>query len=212
MLFHLTILKSNKLQLQELRPPTMPFGLVFETANEGSLIMAKRKKPDKFRLGVHEATGNRLPSTSVNGLGEPASEGAGVLRGSAPRPRDRGRGRAANPATIRHRCRPRGVERRFRIRKGEFGGRLVAGAVERNGLDRWPGRQPWRLRRTTRGTAISNKLASLAGKVGTDDNRPSDAAEQVRKELNEQLDAQLAKLRLFLAEDLKKFNDLLGKK
>ncbi len=59
---------------------------------------------------------------------------------------------------------------------------------------------------------LNNKLASLAGDVGAGDNRPTDQAEQVRKELTEQTDAQLSKLRKVLNEDLPKFNELLGKK
>jgi Mg2+ and Co2+ transporter CorA len=59
---------------------------------------------------------------------------------------------------------------------------------------------------------VNNKLASLAGTVGAGDNRPTDQAEQVRKELTQQADAELTKLRQVLSGDLPKFNDLLGKK
>ena len=59
---------------------------------------------------------------------------------------------------------------------------------------------------------LNNKLASVAGTVGVGDNRPTDQAEQVRKELTQQIDEELAKLRRVLSEDLPKFNELLGKK
>jgi photosystem II stability/assembly factor-like uncharacterized protein len=59
---------------------------------------------------------------------------------------------------------------------------------------------------------LNNKLASLAGTVGAGDNRPTDQSEQVRKELTQQTDAELAKLRQLLSEDLPKFNELLSKK
>jgi hypothetical protein len=59
---------------------------------------------------------------------------------------------------------------------------------------------------------LNNKLASVAGTVGAGDNRPTDQAERVRKELTQQIDAELAKLRRVLSEDLPKFNELLSKK
>jgi photosystem II stability/assembly factor-like uncharacterized protein len=59
---------------------------------------------------------------------------------------------------------------------------------------------------------LNNKLASVAGAVGTGDGRPTDQAEQVRKELTRQADEELAKLRRMLSEDLPKFNELLSKK
>jgi hypothetical protein len=59
---------------------------------------------------------------------------------------------------------------------------------------------------------LNNKLASVAGAVGTGDNRPTDQAERVRKELTQQIDEELAKLRRLLSEDLPKFNELLSKK
>ena len=59
---------------------------------------------------------------------------------------------------------------------------------------------------------LNNKLASVAGTVGTGDNRPTDQAEQVRKELTQQIDEELAGLRRVLSEDLPKFNELLSKK
>jgi hypothetical protein len=59
---------------------------------------------------------------------------------------------------------------------------------------------------------LNNKLAALAGTVGAGDNRPTDAAIKLHKELTDQIDAELAKLRTALAEDLPKFNDLLREK
>ena len=59
---------------------------------------------------------------------------------------------------------------------------------------------------------LNNKLASVAGAVGFGDNRPTDQAEQVRKELTRQTDEELARLRRVLSEDLPKFNELLSKK
>jgi photosystem II stability/assembly factor-like uncharacterized protein len=59
---------------------------------------------------------------------------------------------------------------------------------------------------------LNNKLASVAGTVGMGDNRPTDQAERVRKELTLQIDEELAKLRRVLTEDLPKFNELLSKK
>jgi hypothetical protein len=59
---------------------------------------------------------------------------------------------------------------------------------------------------------LNNKLASVAGTAGMGDFRPTDQAEQVRKELTEQTDAELAKLRQVLTGDLPKFNELLSKK
>jgi hypothetical protein len=59
---------------------------------------------------------------------------------------------------------------------------------------------------------LNNKLAAVAGTVGAGDNRPTEAAVQLHKELTEQIDAELAKLRTALAEDLPKFNELLREK
>jgi len=59
---------------------------------------------------------------------------------------------------------------------------------------------------------LNNKMISLAGTVGAGDSRPTDQAEQVRKELIQQTDEELAKLRRVLSEDLPKFNELLSKK
>jgi photosystem II stability/assembly factor-like uncharacterized protein len=59
---------------------------------------------------------------------------------------------------------------------------------------------------------LNNKLAALAGTVGAGDNRPTDSAVELHKELTEQIDAELARLKTALAEDLPKFNDLLRAK
>ena len=59
---------------------------------------------------------------------------------------------------------------------------------------------------------LNNKLASVAGTVGMGDNRPTEQAEQVRRELTRQIDEELAKLRQVLSRDLPKFNELLSKK
>lgn len=59
---------------------------------------------------------------------------------------------------------------------------------------------------------LNNKLVSVAGTVGAGDNRPTDQAEHVRKELTEQADSELAKLKRILNEDVPKFNELLEKK
>ncbi len=59
---------------------------------------------------------------------------------------------------------------------------------------------------------LNNKLASLAGGVGIGDNRPTDQADLVRKELVEQTDVELAKFRDVMKKDLPKFNELLEKK
>jgi hypothetical protein len=59
---------------------------------------------------------------------------------------------------------------------------------------------------------LNNKLASLAGGVDAGDYRPTDQAEEVRKELTSQTDAQLAKLKKVLADDLPRFNRLLQSK
>jgi photosystem II stability/assembly factor-like uncharacterized protein len=59
---------------------------------------------------------------------------------------------------------------------------------------------------------LNNKLASVAGTAGMGDFRPTDQAEQVRKELTQQTDAELTRLRQVLSDDLPKFNELLSKK
>jgi hypothetical protein len=59
---------------------------------------------------------------------------------------------------------------------------------------------------------LNNRLAALAGTVGAGDNRPTDAAVQLNRELTEQIDAELSRLRKALSDDLPKFNDLLRSK
>jgi hypothetical protein len=56
---------------------------------------------------------------------------------------------------------------------------------------------------------LNNKLALLAGGVGTGDNRPTDQALQVRQELFAQADAGLTRYRRLISEDLPAFNRLL---
>jgi hypothetical protein len=56
---------------------------------------------------------------------------------------------------------------------------------------------------------LNNRLASLRRSVETGDNRPTDGAYQVFKELSAELDTQLAALRETLATDLPAFNRLL---
>jgi len=57
---------------------------------------------------------------------------------------------------------------------------------------------------------LNNRLASLAGTVSAGDYRPTDQAVQVGQELTRQIDAELAKLRQVLGEDLVRFNQLLS--
>ena len=52
----------------------------------------------------------------------------------------------------------------------------------------------------------------MAGSVGIGDNRPIDQAEQVCKELTQQADDEIAKLRQVLSEELPRFNELFSKK
>jgi photosystem II stability/assembly factor-like uncharacterized protein len=59
---------------------------------------------------------------------------------------------------------------------------------------------------------LNNRLASLAGVVSAGDSRPTDQAVAVGQELTRQIDAELAKLRRVLEEDLASFNELLAKK
>src|SRR5262249_44344697 len=59
---------------------------------------------------------------------------------------------------------------------------------------------------------LNNKLASLSGSASAGDLRPTDQAEQVRKELTQAIDAELSKLSAVLKEDVPKFNELLSKK
>jgi photosystem II stability/assembly factor-like uncharacterized protein len=59
---------------------------------------------------------------------------------------------------------------------------------------------------------LNNKLALLAGTVSFGDHRPTEQARDVAAELTKQIDAQLAKLRRVLDEDVASFNELLAKK
>ena len=59
---------------------------------------------------------------------------------------------------------------------------------------------------------LNNKLASVAGTVGIGDYRPTYQAEEVRKELTQQIDAELEKLHRVLSDDMPKLNELLRAK
>jgi photosystem II stability/assembly factor-like uncharacterized protein len=59
---------------------------------------------------------------------------------------------------------------------------------------------------------LNNKLASVADDMGEGDLRPTDSAEQVRREITQAIDAELARWRRFLSDDLPAFNDLLRTK
>ncbi|HMO35512.1 MAG TPA: hypothetical protein PKA06_05670, partial [Gemmatales bacterium] len=59
---------------------------------------------------------------------------------------------------------------------------------------------------------LNNKLASLAGNAGVGDYAPSDSALELKKELIQQIDAELVSLRQILQGDVKKFNELLTQK
>ena len=59
---------------------------------------------------------------------------------------------------------------------------------------------------------LNNKLASLAGSVDIGDFRPTEQAEEVRKELSQQTDAELAKLGEVFSKDVQQFNQLLQRK
>jgi hypothetical protein len=56
------------------------------------------------------------------------------------------------------------------------------------------------------------RLASRVGTVSDRDYRPTDRAKQVAQELTRQIDAELAKLRKVLDEDLASFNEVLARK
>lgn len=58
---------------------------------------------------------------------------------------------------------------------------------------------------------LNNRLAALAGGVGAGDNRPTDSAEELRKELTEQIDAELLKLKKLMDAELKSLNEQLRK-
>jgi photosystem II stability/assembly factor-like uncharacterized protein len=57
---------------------------------------------------------------------------------------------------------------------------------------------------------LNNKLVSLAGGVAAGDYRPTDQAVQYGAEVTKQIDAELAKLRKVLDDDLARFNELLA--
>jgi len=59
---------------------------------------------------------------------------------------------------------------------------------------------------------LNNKLASVAGAAGMGDYRPTDQTVQVKEELTAKIDAELAKYRRVLADDVSKFNELLERK
>lgn len=59
---------------------------------------------------------------------------------------------------------------------------------------------------------LNNKLASLAGNVGSGDNRPPDSAIQLKDELIKQIDAELTSLKQVVNDDVKRFNELLTQK
>jgi hypothetical protein len=58
---------------------------------------------------------------------------------------------------------------------------------------------------------LNNKLSALASSVAMGDNRPTDQALKLRDELVLQIDAELAKLRYLVAEDLPRFNELAAR-
>jgi hypothetical protein len=58
---------------------------------------------------------------------------------------------------------------------------------------------------------LNNKLSALAASVGMGDSRPTDQALKLRDELVLQIDAELAKLRCLVAEDLPRFNELAAR-
>ena len=59
---------------------------------------------------------------------------------------------------------------------------------------------------------LNNKLSSLASGVAVGDNRPTDQAVAVGQLLTKQIDAELAKLRRVMDEDVASFNALLATK
>ncbi len=59
---------------------------------------------------------------------------------------------------------------------------------------------------------LNNRLVSLAGTVSMGDHRPTDQAMEVAQLLSRQIDAELAKLRRVMDEDVAGFNALLAKK
>lgn len=59
---------------------------------------------------------------------------------------------------------------------------------------------------------LNNKLAALLGVAGSGEWRPTKQSEDVRVELTEQIDAELAKLRTIMNNDLPAFNNLVKEK
>ncbi|MFL5343084.1 MAG: VPS10 domain-containing protein [Gemmataceae bacterium] len=59
---------------------------------------------------------------------------------------------------------------------------------------------------------LNNRLSSLAATVADGDNPPTDQAVKLKEELTKSIDAELAKLKRVLGDDLTKFNELLTKK
>jgi hypothetical protein len=57
---------------------------------------------------------------------------------------------------------------------------------------------------------LNNKLVSLAGLAGMGDSRPTDQAVKLKDELTAQVDAELARLRKVLSEDVPHLNDMLS--
>jgi photosystem II stability/assembly factor-like uncharacterized protein len=59
---------------------------------------------------------------------------------------------------------------------------------------------------------LNNKLAAVAGNVGSGDYPPPDSAVQLKDELVKQIDAELDALKKVVSEDVKRFNELLTQK
>lgn len=59
---------------------------------------------------------------------------------------------------------------------------------------------------------LNNKLASLADDMGEGDFRPTDSAEQVRRELTQAIDAELTRWRKVIEDEIPAFNELLSRK
>jgi len=59
---------------------------------------------------------------------------------------------------------------------------------------------------------LNNKLAGLLGVAGGGEWRPTDQSETVRVELTKQIDAELAKLKGLMENDLPAFNQLVKNK
>ena len=59
---------------------------------------------------------------------------------------------------------------------------------------------------------LNNKLSALAGTVSMGDYRPTDQSVQLKDELSKQIDAELARLKVVLIEDVPRFNNLVATK